>query len=273
MQPASLATMTAKDAILWRTQRSPGVCTPERVSIDQVDPRVSSSSSRSQSFRRLSSLRESLEGVSLEGASTHSSDVESVLSSRSTTTAFSSAPVGSVASPKNSLWGEGAFSEDSESSDGRCTLASGRARYARPPLPSGQSTPRCEPASIEAMPEAFQSIFSKCRHARHKEVQDLLSQGAPVDAQDDKGNTPLHAACQGGSLKTAKVLLRHGCETNFQNLQGNTPLHLCFAFGYEELGEYLIRKGGADIGIRNYSGAMPREGLGNKAPLRAPPSG
>ena len=58
------------------------------------------------------------------------------------------------------------------------------------------------------MPAEFEAIFSKARHGRYKEVNALLEAGANVDGTDARGNTPLHAACQGGSLKTVKALLR-----------------------------------------------------------------
>jgi len=119
----------------------------------------------------------------------------------------------------------------------------------------------------ERMPLDFEQIFSKARHGRYKEVSELLEAGAYVDGTDDRGNTPLHAACQGGSLKTVKALLRRGCETNAQNHQGNTPLHYAFAYKYRELAEYLMRKGGAILEIRNVHGLTPCEGLGSKLAL------
>mmetsp|Transcript_58701 Transcript_58701/g.137962 ORF Transcript_58701/g.137962 Transcript_58701/m.137962 type:complete len:279 (-) Transcript_58701:326-1162(-) len=274
----SLSTMTAKEAMLWRQTRSPEY-KQAPASLEPADRRASfSNSSRRESFRRMESLSE-LKQVDTATSNTvtprDGSDAESVLSGRSTATC-STTPLGRCAtSPKmgSGQWGiDGdTFSEDSESSDGRFAPARRAARASRAPLPAFQMTPREDPyAIIEPMPAEFESIISKARHARYKEVQELIAQGAPINAQDSYGNTTLHAACQGGSTKTAKVLLREGCETNIQNLQGNTPLHLCFAFGYDELGEYLIRKGGADISIRNACGALPREGLGNKAPLRPP---
>jgi ankyrin repeat protein len=76
-----------------------------------------------------------------------------------------------------------------------------------------------------------------------------------VDARDQFGNSALTVACQNGNKRIAKVLLRQGADINQQNSKGNSPMHYCFAFGYAELGEYLISKGtttqqplnGADI--------------------------
>ena len=55
--------------------------------------------------------------------------------------------------------------------------------------------------------------------------------------------------------------------TRTQNIRGHTPLHFAYAYGYEELGEYLVKKGGADANIRNVYGLTCFEGLGIKTPL------
>ena len=122
------------------------------------------------------------------------------------------------------------------------------------------------PAALRMQAE-FECIFSKARHGRYKEVSELLEAGALVDGVDDRGNTPLHAASQGGSLKTVKALLRRGCETNAQNHQGNTPLHYAMAYRYQDVAEYLLRKGGALSDIRNAAGLTALEGLGTKSAL------
>ena len=106
----------------------------------------------------------------------------------------------------------------------------------------------------EKMPLEFESIFSKARNGRYKEVGEIIDAGAPIDGTDSNGNTPLHAACQGGSLKTVKALLRRSCETNAQNRQGNTPLHYACAYKYQEVAEYLVRKGDASPDMRNIYG-------------------
>lgn len=95
----------------------------------------------------------------------------------------------------------------------------------------------------------------------------MLDAGALIDGTDANGNTALHAACQGGSLKAVKALLRRGCETNAQNRQGNSPLHYAFAYKYQEVAEYLMRKGGALPDVRNVHGLCAYEGLGTKTAL------
>lgn len=117
------------------------------------------------------------------------------------------------------------------------------------------------------MPKQYDAarVFSKVRHNRFEEVQQLLEEGLPVDATDDNGNAMLHIACQNGHRRLAKVLLRGGANMNAQNNKGQTPLHFAFAFGYQELGQYLIAKAGADPTVKNHFGLTCYEGLGFKS--------
>ena len=47
-----------------------------------------------------------------------------------------------------------------------------------------------------------------------------LFAGTPVNVHDERGNTPLHVACQTNNKKMAKLCLRWGAELNAQNAQG-----------------------------------------------------
>mmetsp|Transcript_15078 Transcript_15078/g.32751 ORF Transcript_15078/g.32751 Transcript_15078/m.32751 type:complete len:193 (-) Transcript_15078:107-685(-) len=114
------------------------------------------------------------------------------------------------------------------------------------------------------MPSQFLWIFSKARHNHTSEVKRGFEEGAPIDGCDQFGNTLLHIACQNGLKRLAKTCLRRGGNVNSQNYKGNTPLHFCFAFGYNELGDYLIAKGGADPMVKNTSGLRCHQGLGTK---------
>ena len=82
----------------------------------------------------------------------------------------------------------------------------------------------------------------------------------PMDYQDDAGNTLLHIAAQNGNKRMVKLCMRRGSDLNAQNLNGQTPLHFAFAYGYSEVGNYMISKGGDDS-IRNKDGLTCYEGL------------
>jgi ankyrin repeat protein len=114
------------------------------------------------------------------------------------------------------------------------------------------------------MPLEFEPIFNKALTGGYKEVGEIIDAGAPINATDENGNTALHAACPGGSLKTVKAVLRRGCETNAQNRHGNTPLHYAYAFGHQDVAEYLVRKGNASQEVRNIYGHFACEGLGQE---------
>lgn len=107
----------------------------------------------------------------------------------------------------------------------------------------------------------FNRIYSLCRHNKYREIENLLEKGAPVDATDEFGNTPLIIAAQNGYKRMTKLLLRHNADINAQNNRGNTPLHFSYAYGFKVLAEYLKEKG-ADDTIRNDGGLTCYQGLG-----------
>jgi len=54
----------------------------------------------------------------------------------------------------------------------------------------------------------------------------LLEAGAPVDAVDDLGQTPLHWAARRGLESLAQHLVEHGASVDCKSQDGSTPLHL-----------------------------------------------
>jgi ankyrin repeat protein len=57
-------------------------------------------------------------------------------------------------------------------------------------------------------------------------VQLLLGRGANVNAQDKGHMTPLHLACYYGKLEIVRALLSHGASVNTKGELGQTALHL-----------------------------------------------
>eukprot|EP00762_Andalucia_godoyi_P005312 ANDGO_06837.mRNA.1 Putative ankyrin repeat protein PA3287 len=122
--------------------------------------------------------------------------------------------------------------------------------------------PRHEGSQLsEDAKEKVKRVFSKARHNKPLEVEELLDQGVNVDVRDAFGNTLMIIAAQNGHKPVMKALLKRSCDPNAQNNKGQTPLHFCFAYGYTDLGEWLISKGARDD-IRNMYGLTCYEGLG-----------
>lgn len=80
----------------------------------------------------------------------------------------------------------------------------------------------------------------------------LIERGALVEATDIHGNTPLHTACQDGSVVVADLLIDHGSNINLPNLYGYTPLHQ--AISHIKMLKALLAYG-ADINAADIRGS------------------
>jgi len=57
----------------------------------------------------------------------------------------------------------------------------------------------------------------------------LIENGSDVNAEDNTGMTPLHAAVKSADLKCSKILVKNGAMVSKKDRCGNTPLHfVCF---------------------------------------------
>eukprot|EP00752_Nemacystus_decipiens_P008810 g7862.t1 len=77
----------------------------------------------------------------------------------------------------------------------------------------------------------------------HGIVQALLNHGADVDAQDDKGYTPIMWAIFGGSLPTAEILLAAGADVAIRNNNGVAALHGAAGEGHNAIASALLQAG------------------------------
>ncbi|KFZ56848.1 NF-kappa-B inhibitor alpha, partial [Podiceps cristatus] len=83
-------------------------------------------------------------------------------------------------------------------------------------------------------------------------AEHLLKAGCDLEIRDFRGNSPLHIACQQGSLRSVSVLTQY-CQPHHllpvlqaTNYNGHTCLHLASIQGYLAIVEYLLSLG-ADV--------------------------
>ncbi|MNX51797.1 Ankyrin repeats (3 copies) [compost metagenome] len=84
-------------------------------------------------------------------------------------------------------------------------------------------------------------------------VRELLAQGAPREARDAQGNTPLLRATQGNHVQAAGALIEAGADVNAQNRMQDSAYLLAGAQGYREILELTLRHG-ADLKSTNRYG-------------------
>ncbi|MCJ1345190.1 hypothetical protein MMC31_003396 [Peltigera leucophlebia] len=81
------------------------------------------------------------------------------------------------------------------------------------------------------------------RNGYVKAVDQLLMEGANIDAIISKGYTPLHEAAIHGHAKAAKALLQKGANKEAASKDGLAPLHAAAHFGHVEVVKVLLEKG------------------------------
>jgi cytohesin len=101
------------------------------------------------------------------------------------------------------------------------------------------------------------SIHSAAEKGNIEAVKQHIAAGTDVDAKDDGGWRPLHAATKPkqGHKEIVELLIAAGADVNAKSKMG-TPLHVAARNGQKEITELLIAKG-ADVNVKGDSFPTP----------------
>jgi ankyrin repeat protein len=96
----------------------------------------------------------------------------------------------------------------------------------------------------------------QCEIADKRRIRALLENRADINAQDLKGNSPLHSAISSGREDLVQVLISYRCNFNISNIEGQTPLHLASTL---ENGKcvVLLLEAGAEVDVQDQARQTP----------------
>jgi ankyrin repeat protein len=95
------------------------------------------------------------------------------------------------------------------------------------------------------------------REGRGEAVQRLLAAGVSADERNEAGETPLHAAADGGQVAVVEALLARGADVNAAEAeQGQTALHYAAALDHGAVALALVRAG-ASLQAADAAGETP----------------
>ena len=101
--------------------------------------------------------------------------------------------------------------------------------------------------------ELNEDLFGAIGQGDLAEAEEILADGASINAKNNKGNTSLHEAATNGDAAMVGMLIAGKAKVNSRNKLGNTPLMLASSGGHIEVVELLLNAG-ANLGAQNHVG-------------------
>src|SRR2546425_1258433 len=102
----------------------------------------------------------------------------------------------------------------------------------RTPGPCGRCSPRAQAAQN---PMKVQPLHAAAAGRSFEAVKLLVDAGAPVNARQQEGWTPLHEVVRHGDVETTRYLLAHGADPRQQNDAGKSAIGLAAEGGNAEI--------------------------------------
>ena len=104
----------------------------------------------------------------------------------------------------------------------------------------------------DAQKKLNRELFAAARSGKADLIENLVKEGADVNAPTSQGTTPLVVAAKLGRTDAVKALLESGADPNIGDKFGRMPLH--WGLGQKETVEHLLNKG-ADVDATGKEGA------------------
>lgn len=107
--------------------------------------------------------------------------------------------------------------------------------------------------------EQFDNIWVASTEGSVNKVTAFLESGVNINAQDEYGFSPMHAAASYGHVALLEYLLTNGADVNLRDLDGDTPLLIC----EDQASFEMLERHGADINATNNdNGGLAEKAVG-----------
>jgi ankyrin repeat protein len=100
-------------------------------------------------------------------------------------------------------------------------------------------------------------LHDAAREGDLEKVRALIGDGAVIDTQSERGETPLTLAILAGQGKVVELLVDKGAAIDGRNAGGFTPLHAASYAGDAAIAELLIERGADVNDAQNKAGVTP----------------